>query len=279
LQSTSTGAACHVDRERAILSALYECIERDAVMIAWLNRLALPVIDTTTMHRASLEETLARLARHGLTGRLFDATSDVGIPTALCVLYGPTTTIPSLAVGAASHSTLAEASEKALIESAHTLYWIHTRSRENGLQRFRHDYSDVTSLDMHSLLYGDPRMRDKVAFLGGDVAGPVRGFKANVPAREPQLTDGTVAGELGHCLSALHRLGLEAVVVDMTPSDVAEIGFVVVRVVVTELHPLWGGHHVRCLGGRRVREVPVRLGYSERARATSEFNTDPHPMP
>ena len=59
----------------------------------------------------------------------------------------------------------------------------------------------------------------------------------------------------------------------------SDLGFTAVRVVTTDLHPLWGGHHVRCLGGRRVREVPVRLGYRESPPAVTDLNPDPHPMP
>lgn len=277
LQSISTGAACHGDRDQAVLSGLYECIERDAVTISWLNRLALPAIDPTKL-AADAEDLRVRLARRGLTFRLFDATTDVGIPTAFCVLYGPPETIPSVAVGAATHASMSEAASKALIESAHTFYWIHTRSR-GGLPRFRDDYADVTSLDAHSLLYGHPSMREKLAFLTGDVPDAVQVCKAALRREESPEVKRRPAKDLARCTSALRRLGLEAVVVDLTPSDVEELGFVVVRVVVTDLHPLWGGHAVRCLGGRRLHDVPVRLGYRASDTPTSDFNLDPHPMP
>ncbi|MBI3768547.1 MAG: YcaO-like family protein [Deltaproteobacteria bacterium] len=279
LQSTSTGAASHVDCSRAVLAGLYECIERDALMIAWLNRLALPIIDPTTIDRPVIEVALDRLERRGLSVRLFDATSDLGIPTVLSIVMGPPGTVPSLAVGAATRATIGAAAEKAIIESAHTLFWIHTRCREDGLPVLREDYDDVTSLDVHSLLYGDPRMRDKVAFLSGDVPAQVRWCKAAAHACDPVGRQESVEAELERCVARLHHAEIEAVAVDVTPRDIRDSGFVVVRVVAADLHPLWGGHHVRCLGGRRVREVPVRLGYLERPLAIDELNTDPHPMP
>ena len=141
---------------------------------------------------------------------------------------------------------------------------------------FRDDYADVTSLDLHSLLYGDPKMRGKIAFLSGDVPASVDARKA-VVRRETQ--EGSTGGELRRCVAALRRLELDAVAIDMTPPEVADLGFVVMRVVVPELHQLWGGHQVRCLGGRRVAEVPIRLGYGDRSRAPGDFNRDPHPMP
>ena len=60
---------------------------------------------------------------------------------------------------------------------------------------------------------------------------------------------------------------------ELTTPDVAELGLAVVRAVVPGYHPLVSGHRYRALGGRRLREVPRRLGY----RAGD--NPLPHPYP
>jgi len=271
LQSTSTGAACHVDKKRAVVLGLYECIERDAVMIAWLNRLPLAPIDASASGDGEFADALERCSSAGLEARLFEATTDVGLPTVLSVLASPPGVVPSLAVGAATRSTLGPAAAKALIESAHTLFWIHTRCRVSAPPRFRPDYADVISLDQHSLLYGDPRMRAKLGFL---LDGSER-----VRSRPATVASDDESHELERCQALLRELSLDAVVVDVTPPDIADLGLVVVRVVVADLHPLWGGHHVRCLGGARVARVPVTLGYRTHPWGPGEFNTDPHPLP
>ena len=276
LQSTSTGAACHVEQEQAALLGLYECIERDAVMIAWLNRLPIPALDPGALEDGELASAVERCRGIDLEVRLFDATTDVGVPTVLAVLSSPLGIVPSSAVGAATRSTMVEAARKALIESAHTFFWIHTRCRVSDFPRFRSDYADVVSLDQHSLLYGDPRMRAKLGFLieqaGTEASG--RAF-----SRPRNAEEAAGADEMARCREALRRLGLEAVVIDVTPRDVADLGLAVVRVVVAGLHPLWGGHHVRCLGGTRVGTVPVALGYVSQPLRPAELNADPHPLP
>ena len=305
LQSTSTGAACHASRATAALAGLYECVERDAVMIAWLNRFPLPTVDVSRLQEPHLRAVLDGLRDRGLTGLLFDATSDLGIPTALALVLGPPGTVPALAVGAATRATLGAAAEKALVEGAHTFFWVHTRSRERGLRAFRADYADVRSLDAHSLLYGHPHMRAAFAFLLERATEPVSGTSiqrspagrvdaapagrvGDPPAAStngdtgaaPDGAEGcAVDVELARCVAQLAAAGIEPVAVDVTPDDVRDLGFTAVRVVATDLHPLWGGHHVRCLGGRRVREVPVRLGYRASAPDVADFNPDPHPMP
>ena len=278
LQSTSTGAASHVCQAEAILGGLYECIERDAVMIAWLNRLPLPSLDPSNVGRSALEATIELLAARGLGVQLFDATSDLGVPTVLALILGADGRVPAMAVGAATRATIDAAAEKAVVEAAHTFFWIHTRCRERGLPTFREDYADVTSLDLHSLLYGDPRMRAKVAFLMGETPARARWRNAAARVCDPVAPEATET-ELARCVARLRTAELDAVVVDVTPRDIRDAGFVVVRVVVEDLHPLWGGHQVRCLGGRRVREVPMRLGYFDQPRAVDELNGDPHPMP
>ncbi len=275
VQSTSTGAACHTSRATAVLAGLYECIERDAVMIAWLNRLELPSIDPCGADHPRLTTMLDRMNDRGYTVRLFDATSDVGVPTVLALVLGPPGTVPSVGVGAATRATLAAAAEKALVESAHTFFWVHTRSRERGLRDFRADYADVRSLDAHSLLYGHPHMRAKLTFL---LDGATPHGRQNTTVE--RVTDtGSVDADVERCVAKLAAAGIEAVVVDVTPEEIRDLGFTVVRVVATDLHPLWGGHHVRCLGGRRVREVPVRLGYRNCRRTVADLNSDPHPLP
>ena len=275
MQSTSTGAACQTSRELAVLNALYECIERDAFVIAWLNRLPLPEMAAGGLLGQRDLGLLHALERRGIVPRWFDATTDLLCPTVVCVLEGSGEGVPSQAFGAATKPTLRAAARKALIESAHTWFWIRTRLLDASLELPRRaDFADVTSLNAHSLLYAAPRMREHTRFLLGDVPIPV-----GVRQSQPQGGRGDAKHELAHWVGVLANAGLEAVAVDLTPPEIADLGFEVFRVVVSDLQPLWGGHHVRCLGGDRVRKVPVALGYRERESTTVELNSAPHPMP
>ncbi len=275
MQSTSTGAACQGSRALAVLSALHECIERDAFVIAWLNRLPLLELSADDLLGHGDDDLLHGLARRGITPRWFDATTDLACPSVVCVLEGCGPGVPSQAFGAATRPTLRAAGRKALVESAHTWFWIRTRLLDTRLALpSRADFADVTSLNAHSLLYAAPRMRAYTRFLQGD--GPTPGRTCEAEPRNPCRD---ARQELAHWIGVLADAGLEAVAIDLTPPEIADLGFEVVRVVVSDLHPLWGGHHVRCLGGERVRKVPVALGYRDREATTVELNSAPHPMP
>jgi ribosomal protein S12 methylthiotransferase accessory factor len=59
---------------------------------------------------------------------------------------------------------------------------------------------------------------------------------------------------------------------------VAETGFRVVKVFIPGMQQIEGDHTHRLLGGRRLFEVPRRLGYPAAAHI-AELNPDPHPYP
>src|SRR5262249_36338802 len=79
-RANSNGAACHSSFHYAVLGGIYETVERDALMVAWMNRLSLPVLGPpdTGFHRdlraLSLELTCV------------DMTTDLRIPVVLGVL-------------------------------------------------------------------------------------------------------------------------------------------------------------------------------------------------
>jgi ribosomal protein S12 methylthiotransferase accessory factor len=65
---------------------------------------------------------------------------------------------------------------------------------------------------------------------------------------------------------------------DVTTPDVRDLGLSVVRAVVPGSHPLFMGHALRARGGRRLWEVPQRLGHRGISPATGD-NPAPHPYP
>ena len=65
---------------------------------------------------------------------------------------------------------------------------------------------------------------------------------------------------------------------DLTMPDVRDHGVSVVRVLASGLQPIHFGHGEERLGGRRLYQVPMKLGYAPVPRTASEFNPCPHPL-
>ena len=77
---------------------------------------------------------------------------------------------------------------------------------------------------------------------------------------------------------AVEKTGDRVLIVDVTTPDVRELGFVVVRAIVPGYHPLALGFQCRARGGRRLYEVPQKLGHKGITRESGE-NPFPHPYP
>jgi ribosomal protein S12 methylthiotransferase accessory factor len=73
--------------------------------------------------------------------------------------------------------------------------------------------------------------------------------------------------------------GLDVIAVDLTTPDIDDVGFKVVRAVIPGLQPLDIDHRHRHLGGRRLAEVPWRMGLANAPVGEDAFNPHPHPFP
>ena len=78
----STGCAAYTSYEQALVRAIYEVVERDAISLLWHQRLPLPRINLDGMS-PELALLLARVAKQpqNVLYEFYDATTDLGIPT------------------------------------------------------------------------------------------------------------------------------------------------------------------------------------------------------
>jgi ribosomal protein S12 methylthiotransferase accessory factor len=264
--AVSTGTACHEDVTQATLAGLHEVIERDAFMIAWLRRLPL--------QRIRFEESppLALLyQRHlqapGLRYHVFDMTTDLRVPSVLCVIEGQAQRGPMVAVGAATRGQEERAVEKAMLEAASDLLYARALVRRKPAWRPDAEFRNVREFEDHVRLFCEPEMKPHLDFL-------VRGEKARPVAPDPDLTDPQT--ELAHVERLLAGAGLQAIVVDLTTRDLRAAGYACVKVLVPGAVPLTSIHGLTPVGPPRLHTVPKALGYD---LPEGGFHRIPHPFP
>ena len=270
----STGLAAGPNLVAATLSAIYECIERDAFTIFWLNRSRVRVLDLEGSSDSHVLDTFrGRLSKPGHAYSLYEITSDLGVPTVLAVLASDTPNGTVYSIGAACRLDGLKAVEKALIEAVQgKSYVIHLLSQAPGWQP-KPDFSDVTSFEMTAKLYSAvPRFADELADIG-------RRATAVVPLEALPSPRTSPSEQLAALAQIFRARGYELVRVDITTRDVEELGLKVVRVVAPELQKLHAHHLYPFLGGRRVYDVPVRLEQQRKPKLAAEFNPLPHPFP
>jgi ribosomal protein S12 methylthiotransferase accessory factor len=268
--SITTGQAAASSYRDAVLRGIYEIVERDAFMIAWLNRLPVPRIDIDSS--AVVAKIFhARLARPNLQYTLHSLVTDLGIPSIVCVLIDTHCVPAMVCIGGASHLNPEKAAVKALVEAVQTREWARYMGQRRKPVIIESDYSNLDDFDKHVLLYAYGDMSSALEFL--TKASATCSF-----SDLPNCSTGTVAGDLRQVKMLVESASHEILVVNLTSDDVAQAGFRVVKVFIPGTQQMEGDHTHRLLGGRRLVDVPRKLGYSIASGSTG-FNPDPHPYP
>ena len=266
--SVSTGQACHTDRTQALLSGLYEAIERDAFMITWMRRIEPQRID----YRSDLllNKMYLRYFESGsMQLHVFDITLDIHVPTMLCVASGISSRGPFINVGAATRHSEREAVLKAMKEACQGAMWVWELMHSRADWRPSPDFGNVNSFEDHVRLYCEPDMVPHMDFIME--SRTIR----TITEAESQPDDPVFL--LRTALAKVHEAGLEAIAVDLTAPDIAELGFYSPKVLVPGLAPLTANHLLPALGTPRYAEVPLRLGLTDSIH--SQWNPTPHPFP
>lgn len=264
--AVSTGQACHSDIERARLLGLCEAIERDAFMITWLR--ALPATEIHYQEDPVVASWFDRyLAVDSLDFHLFRLANDVQVPTMLCIVRGESPQGPFACVGCATRPTEREAAKKALIEGAQGAVWVRDLIDSKPDWTPDPDYRNLLDFEDHVRLYGIPSVLKNLDFLytgGEDILDDAE------PIKNPSET-------VAHLLRALRDVGIGALEVDLTTSDVREMGSRVVKVILPGTSQLQSVHAIPALGSPRLNTMPTAVGLRDIDDRT--LNTNPHPFP
>jgi ribosomal protein S12 methylthiotransferase accessory factor len=268
--ATSSGLACGPTADEAILAALLELVERDAVMLTWKCRLALPLLDWSDDEAVSAIDR-RYFAATGLRVSVLDASCFLDVPVAISVLHGPARSGAALAVGAAAAARIEDAWLKAVAESFGVYRWLRQRAFEEG-DRVVVEPDAIESFDDHMRYYGEDERARLAEFLD-------RSAERCPTAAVPPLEGSTPRAQIESLVSCLARHGASAYAVDVTAPDVRELGLSVARVVVPELCALDVSHRARYLGGRRLRTAAHEAGLVDAPVKLEDLNPWPHPFP
>jgi ribosomal protein S12 methylthiotransferase accessory factor len=268
LPVTTNGMASGPSVEFAACSGLCELIERDAFMITWLNRLPAPRIYFA--HFPGIEtETLRHYDRFGVELVAFYLKTDIQVPVVMAMLIDRSGRSPAVATGLGCHLDGPTALRKAISEVCQSRFGDVERMASGAGANLK-KYRDVKSLDDHSaFFYTTARLGELDFLFEHDQYITVEDL--------PTYTSSTEVDKLQSLTARLHSVGVEPYLIDITTSDIASVGFRVVRTLASELVPICFGYGLEPLGNRRLFEVPERLGYGGR-RTVDDLNPCPHPM-
>ncbi len=237
--NSSNGLASGNHLLEAVLHGLLEVIERDA-LAQWGaepgNSLPATRVDAESIAEPGCRALLQRFARAGVDVAVWDATSDLGVPTYACAISQRSARRgwhhPGVYRGFGCHLSPAVALDRALCEAAQSRLTVISGSRDDN---------PAEVYAAHGAPERTAALREAYFDGAGQVAFGARADLASASFEE----------DIGYLLAALRGAGLErVVVVDLTRP---ELGIPVVKVVVPGL-----GVGLHAPPGARARRAPAR---------------------
>jgi ribosomal protein S12 methylthiotransferase accessory factor len=266
VQQTTNGMACGNTIEEAILSGLYEVIERDASMITWFRKAQQPHMNLAHANDPGLLTCLGLFEAAGTAVSLVDITTDTGIPCVLaCATLGASGADTPVFATAADLS-LQHAARSALEELAQCMPWVKVMMRKRAAEDLK-PIERLSTTEDHVMWPTRRSHRTRVSFLTAGTS--VREIGA------PESPSGNdVLADIEECVARLEPLNMQVVVIDITPPDIADAGLSVVRTVVLNSIPLYFGSGLWRIGARVC--TGLLDGHQTDPAAINYF---PHPYP
>jgi len=257
----STGLAAHTNYEEAVLSGIYEILERDAFSLSWLNKI--PPMKMPAKYEYDGGEKLKQYC--------YEITLDIPIHTVVSVMEGEIDGKNILSIGAATRYELSEAYKKATIESLQGRNYVYDLVDYFKDIELTNDFKNIDTFQKHAMFYSKfPEMRKEVNYL---VNGVENVYRESKPIDEENITD--IREKLNKVVKIINEQGYKVYVKDITPSDLDKLNICVVRVIIPGLHGLHGTHNYRYLGGKRMKKFNEKYCNNN----GNTFNVYPHPFP
>ncbi len=236
--------------EEAILQGFLEVAERDAVALWWYNRAPRPEV-SLEVDDPWVRDLVAFYGRLDRDVWALDLTTDLGIPTYAAVSALRRDTGQDIIFGFGSHLDPRIALTRALAEVNQMLPHV-LRTPDERRRRLLPDFEDAVRWWDEATLVDEPYL-----------------LPARLAPRWPVLPsgrslEGDLREDINACVDRAAAVGCDVLVHDMTRPDVR---FPVVKVIVPGLRHFW-----RRLGPGRLYDVPLRLGWVERAPEEDEMN-------
>jgi len=260
--STSSGLAAGPSIYHAILRALQEILERDALMITWLHSIPAQKV---SLPSAYLKEITDKKGE----AYCLDITQDFNpFPVAIVTGSIPVRGRPRISLGSACRESWAEAVEKAFLEWAQGVSFTSYYLAYNPEVSFK-NYLDVRTFDDHAVYYTlYPNEWNKVALTKGQISSKISNpdnFKNISPSHQ-----------LSRALEKLKKANIRLFYRDLTTPDLRQIGVSVVRVLSPDLAPIHCDTQYPFLGGT-VKNVLWRYPWAKNYQLKFP-NPMPHPL-
>jgi ribosomal protein S12 methylthiotransferase accessory factor len=264
--NTSTGLAAHTNYFKAILSGLYETIERDGFVLTWTQNLVPPKIVLSKEIKDYIQERFPS----NYDWHFFDISYDIGVPTVLGFCIGEAEFGKFIAVGSSTRVTFGQALEKTILEIGQAIPYFRHLLGEKKDWNPTDDYTLINGFEEHSIFY---TKRQDLWHLFDKWIDAVENKNINL-YEEVGKSDEEIIRDI---VEKLKAKDYNVLFKDLTTPDIRQLGFYSIKVFIPQLIQLAGSYPFYFLGGKRLYTVPEKMGY--KSNDYNNLNKYPHPFP
>lgn len=249
-EATSTGVAAHTTLSNAVLGGTLEAIERDALMINFLQRLDPPELDTEST-KGTLKTFILKIKR-GYNLKIYKLYSDIKVPIFLGLIWRKNQNTLHYGIGACANLDSDKALEKTLKECLFTYFY-----SKFLMDLKQKNKSKIKTLYEHYLYYQDEDFQNLL-------------FKKS---RKEKYKKEKYSKN--YLFEELRKGGLEVFFKELTTRDIKSTKIKVVRVIIPGLIDLNKSHDLRRKAATRFWTVPQKLNLPTKQNLWHM----PHPFP
>jgi ribosomal protein S12 methylthiotransferase accessory factor len=254
----STGYAVHSDPAEALLRSLWEVIERDAIAVVWQQMLSLPWVPPQYFPD-SVRYLCESSRRQFIDTFIFDATTDIGVPTAYCVQVARHDERARQVLGCATRRNFADAAEHAVLETLQV--------RDTVFSDCPESVREFGSIGDGARYMARPERTAAFDFL-------LKGAEDRAARPSDGIPQST--GEaLDWIKSRLGSMQAQVIIVDRTPDELADLGLTALCAIIPSLQPMSLVPQAQYRAHPRLYEAPRLMGY----RSLPEEKLNPWPQP
>ena len=274
--SDSTGAAAAFSLEQALYYSICELVERDAIAIAYHNRLQLPSIRINTIPYKHIHNLLQYLHQYLFDIKIYDATLDINIPVYISVLIDKTNNTPVISVGSKCNINRYKALYGSILESIQSL----TMRRDHfnlkkllGNTDYMRSVSFSDEIIMRMNYWSKKNSSKNINFwLNNSETISYNNYGFNTD-------DLSYTDKLNYVLKELQRNNIQKIYYKELGSNILNrYGITAIKVLIPELTQFSLVHNVHYFGSKRIFTVPVKEKYLNVPMNESNLNTFPHPF-
>ena len=257
----SSGAACAESKKEAIYKGICELIERDSFMIYYLNKISPEKINLNSIKNKEINEMISRFKKYFLEVHLLNITTNLKVPSILCILIDRTGVGPAISIGAKSDLNIYKAIRGSILEAQHGRTWI--RCKMIMGEKIKSS-KEIKSPEDRALYWANKKQIQKLDYMINS--------KKTISIKKVKSKKSNINSNFKDIIKIIEDKKYNIYYKDITTKKIEDAGFKVIKTIIPQLHPLFLFEECKYLYSERLKKVPIELGHNKK------LNKEVHPF-